>query len=87
MICVCSILIIFSHSLAFAREGMAPRGTQYMRKNIFGGYDYYNSRSQRIAFDKKSGNNNHYYNKKGQIYMRSFNDRVIYNPNAAGIGE
>lgn len=67
------LIVLFSQVLfAGNRNVIAPSGTQYMRRNIHGGYDFYN-RNGKLGWSRQYN----YYDRRG-LYMRNYNNR-IYN--------
>lgn len=74
---LCFSLLFFLPNIGNAGGNkIAPSGTQYIRKNQFGGHDFYN-RSGKIGYSRGSNNRYNYYNRSG-TYMRTNNNR-IYN--------
>lgn len=66
------LFVLCSCAYSGNSRAIAPSGTQYMRQNQFGGYDYY-SRQGKIGWNM----HNNYYDRRG-MYMRNYNQR-IYN--------
>lgn len=85
----CLVIIIFSSTISYAGgfggSNIAPPGTTYTRKNVFGGYDYY-GRGGKIGWSRRTNIGSKYYNRNG-MYLRDEGHRIYISPNTKILGD
>lgn len=84
---ICCSVCLFACNVEAGSKLMPPQNG-YVRKNIFGGYDYYSVTGRKLGFSKTYNKDTKYYLGRSKYLGREYgNGRVYINPNVKFLGD